>query len=373
MAAPTLEAIKYTHGSLQLLDQLQLPFAFEYIDIEDTQQGWNAINRMNVRGAPAIAITAALALCVEATKKAKANSELPKDEAVTWLTAKLESLKTARPTAVNLSNDCDRLATFVAETASGELVTSGAQVLEAYIVEAEKMMSNDISDNQAIGSYGADAIQQSHRKVRVLTHCNTGSLATARYGTALGVIRALHERGRLEHAYCTETRPYNQGCRLTAFELVFEKIPSTLVCDGAVSALMQTMGIDAVVVGADRTVCNGDTANKIGTYQLAIAAKHHGVAFYIAVPFSTLDCNMKTGSEIVIEERKPEELTCINGQRIAAEGIGVWNPQFDMTPAALITGLITEHGIITKAEGEDTFDVPAFVAAHQQPAKRQKR
>ena len=227
------------------------------------------------------------------------------------------------------------------------------------------MLASDIKDNQAIGAFGADAISAQGsgiEKARVLTHCNTGSLATARYGTALGVIRALHEQGKLEHAYCTETRPYNQGCRLTAFELVFEKIPSTLVCDSSVSYLMATTGLDAVVVGADRTVANGDTANKIGTYQLAIAAKHHGVAFYVAVPFSTLDCKMQTGAEIHVEERKADELTHVNGVRVAAEGIGVWNPQFDVTPASLITGLITEHGIITKAAGADVFDVPAFVA-----------
>jgi len=327
------------------------------------EQGWSAIKDMNVRGAPAIAIAAALALSVESTSRRTDEDLASTAAAAAWLIDRLTYLKTSRPTAVNLFNECDKLEASVKESAAS--ASSGTEVLDAYVETAEKLLASDIRDNMAIGGHGADAImaQEGTTKARVLTHCNTGSLATARYGTALGVIRALHERGLLEHAYCTETRPYNQGCRLTAFELVFEKIPSTLVCDGAVSALMATKGLDAVVVGADRTVANGDTANKIGTYQLAIAAKHHGLAFYVAVPFSTLDCKMQTGAEIHIEERKPEELTCVNGQRVAAEGIGVWNPQFDVTPAALITGLITEHGVITKPEGEDAFDVPAFVAA----------
>ena len=360
MATPTLEAIKYARETgLQLLDQLKLPFEFEYIEISSTDEGWAAIREMKVRGAPAIAIAAALSLSVEAKKK------LGSFESVTaaseWLIERLAYLRTSRPTAVNLFNECDKLEAFVG--ALGGVRTSD-EVLQAYIEKAEMMLESDIKDNQAIGAFGADAIATGEAKVKVLTHCNTGSLATARYGTALGVIRALHERGKLEHAFCTETRPYNQGCRLTAFELVFEQIPATLVCDSMASSLMAVKGLDAVVVGADRTVANGDTANKIGTYQLAIAAQYHGVAFDVAVPFSSLDCKMKTGTEIEIEERQGEELTSVNGTRIAAEGIGVWNPAFDVTPARLITGLITEYGIITKAEGASVFDVPAFVALH---------
>eukprot|EP00657_Telonema_sp_P-1_P002603 TRINITY_DN16023_c0_g1_i1.p1 TRINITY_DN16023_c0_g1~~TRINITY_DN16023_c0_g1_i1.p1 ORF type:complete len:185 (-),score=31.23 TRINITY_DN16023_c0_g1_i1:42-596(-) len=174
-------------------------------------------------------------------------------------------------------------------------------------------------------------------------------------------IRDRHESGTLEHAYCTETRPYNQGSRLTAFELVFEKIPSTLICDSAAASLMSRKGVDAIVVGADRVVANGDTANKIGTYALAIIGAHHGVKFYVAAPFTTLDVNLPSGNEIVIEERNPDELTCLNGQRVAAEGIGVWNPAFDVTPASLIQGIITEYGVITKQPGCDVFDVPGFV------------
>lgn len=331
--------------------------------INTCEECWEAIRKMNVRGAPAIAIAAALALAVEATKKESEGGT--GDAAKEWLMTKLEYLKTSRPTAVNLFNDCDRLIAFVQKT-SGD----GAAVLRAYIDEAEKMLEKDIADNMAIGKAGGEAIVAAAKakgrdKVKVLTHCNTGSLATARYGTALGVIRWLHENGKLEHAYCTETRPYNQGCRLTAFELVFEKIPATLITDSMASYLMATEGIDAVVVGADRVVCNGDTANKVGTYQLAIAAKYHGAGMYVAVPFTSIDTKLKSGKEIHIEQRPADELTCINGTRIAANDIGVWNPGFDVTPGTLITGLITEKGIVTKAAEGAEFDVGAFVAANK--------
>lgn len=356
MSAPTLEAIKYERGSLQLLDQLKLPFIFEYMTIKTCEECWTAIRDMNVRGAPAIAIAAALSLAVEASAKSFSTDS----EAKAWLKDRLEYLKTSRPTAVNLFNDCDRLSALVEK-----LGGSGACVLEGYVDEAEKMLAKDIADNIAIGKAGADEIlrRAGKDKVKVLTHCNTGSLATARYGTALGVIRYLHEQGKLERAFCTETRPYNQGCRLTAFELVYEKIPATLVTDSMASYLMATQGIDAVIVGADRVVANGDTANKVGTYQLAIAAKHHGAGFYVAVPFTSMDTKMKTGSEIHIEQRPAQELTHVNGMRVAAEGIEVWNPGFDVTPGQLIDGLITEKGVCSKGE-DGKYDLPAFVAKH---------
>jgi len=359
MSAPTLEAIKYERGSLLLLDQLKLPFVFEYMTIKNCEECWKAIRDMNVRGAPAIAIAAALGLAVEAATKTCASDT----EAKAWLKEKLEYLKTSRPTAVNLFNDCDRLAGFVDATSG-----TGAEILAAYIDEAEKMLAKDIADNMAIGKAGGEEILRRAKaagkdKVKVLTHCNTGSLATARYGTALGVIRYLHEQGKLERAYCTETRPYNQGCRLTAFELVYEKMPATLITDSMASYLMATEGIDAVIVGADRVVANGDTANKVGTYQLAITAKYHGAGFYVAVPFTSMDMKMKSGKEIHIEQRPANELTCVNGMRVAAEGIEVWNPGFDVTPGELIDGLITEKGVCFKEEGK-AFDVPSFVTAN---------
>lgn len=211
----------------------------------------------------------------------------------------------------------------------------------------ESVLDDDIATNKSIGRHGAEHILQSVAdKASILTHCNTGSLATGGYGTALGVVRCLHGMGKLKHVYCTETRPYNQGARLTAYELVHDKIPSTLICDSMCALLMQRREISAVVVGADRVVSNGDTANKIGTFQLAIAAKYHGVPLYIAAPVTTIDFGLKSGDEITIEERPNKEMLFVGSQRVAAEGIGCWNPAFDVTPAELITGgIITEKGV----------------------------
>nr|CAG4648721.1 EOG090X08IP [Polyphemus pediculus] len=184
-----------------------------------------------------------------------------------------------------------------------------------------------------------------------MTHCNTGSLATSGYGTALGVIRSLHKTGHLEHVYCTETRPYNQGSRLTAFELVYEKMPATLICDNMVAALMKQFKINAVIVGADRVTANGDTANKIGTYQIALLAKAHNVLFYVAAPFSSIDFQLASGDLIPIEERPHHEMTHIGSTRTAAPGINCWNPGFDVTPAHLITGgIVTEKGVFKPEE-----------------------
>lgn len=238
-------------------------------------------------------------------------------------------------------------------------------VRERVIRFAEDMLEKDLKDNRSIGDLGArHLLEQTNPrggKVTVLTHCNTGALATAGYGTALGVIRSLHEMGRLEHTFCTETRPYNQGARLTAFELVYEQIPATLITDSMAAAAMAHRGVSAVVVGADRVVANGDTANKIGTYQLAIVAKHHGVPFYVAAPSSSCDLHLETGKEIVIEERPSQELTDLNGVRIAAQGIRVWNPAFDVTPHELITGgIITELGVFAPEELRGALSASVF-------------
>lgn len=220
---------------------------------------------------------------------------------------------------------------------------------ETLIRELAQMLADDRQMNYQISNHGADHILaglKPNEKVTVLTHCNTGAFCTGGFGTALGIIRALYERGVLEHAYCTETRPYNQGSRLTSFELMQEGIPSTLICDSMAACLMKTRKISAVVVGADRIVTNGDTANKIGTYQLAIVAKHHGVPFYTAATITTIDFSLPNGSLIVIEERKREEMTMIAGKKIAPEGVNCWNPAFDVTPAELITGgIVTERGV----------------------------
>ncbi|XP_060081711.1 methylthioribose-1-phosphate isomerase-like [Ylistrum balloti] len=344
----TLEAIKYSRGKLSILDQLLLPLQTEYIEVKNTNDGWQVIKKMQVRGAPAIAIVGCLSLAVEMLKTDFTSSE----KLGNFICEKLDYLVTARPTAVNMGSSAvlfkQRVTTLLE---NGDLAVEDFKM--TIIKEIEKMLLSDRSDNIALAKYGAGDIMErcSHNKACVLTHCNTGSLATAGYGTALGVIRALHEDGNLDHAYCTETRPYNQGARLTAYELVYEKIPATLICDSMAAMLMERKKISAVVVGADRVVANGDTANKIGTYQLAISAKYHNVLFYVACPTTSYDSSKQTGADIIIEERPAEELTKIQNVPIAAPGIHCWNPAFDVTPAELITGgIITEHGVFKPSE-----------------------
>ncbi|XP_057431947.1 methylthioribose-1-phosphate isomerase [Lotus japonicus] len=358
----TLQSIRYNRGSLQLLDQRKLPLETIYLEIRDSTDGWNAIRDMVVRGAPAIAIAAALALAVEVSNLGDFSGS-PSD-AASFLQNKLEYLVSSRPTAVNLSD----AATKLKEVISGAAATASEakSVFQDYIEAAEIMLVDDVASNRAIGSYGATFIQHQVEKPKlsVLTHCNTGSLATAGYGTALGVIRALHSGGALERAYCTETRPFNQGSRLTAFELVHDKIPAALIADSAAAALMKSGRVDAVVVGADRVASNGDTANKIGTYSVALCAKFHNVPFYVAAPLTSIDLSLSSGEEIVIEERSPKELLNSRGglgEQVAASGISVWNPAFDVTPANIISGIITEKGVITKSSAADAFDIKAFI------------
>ncbi|XP_038627510.1 methylthioribose-1-phosphate isomerase isoform X2 [Tachyglossus aculeatus] len=346
----SLEAIRYRRGSLHILDQLLLPQQSHYEPVASVRQGWEAIRAMKVRGAPAIAIVGCLSLAVEL----QAGGGGPGLQAlVAFVHESLRYLVTARPTAVNMARAARELSDFTDREARRDGATEDG-VRESVICWAENMLEKDIGDNRKIGDHGAQHILERAAprggKVTVLTHCNTGSLATAGYGTALGVIRSLHSLGRLDHVYCTETRPYNQGARLTAYELVYEKIPATLIADSMVSVAMAQRSV-SVVVGADRVVANGDTANKVGTYQLAIAAKHHGIPFYVAAPSTSCDPSLQSGREIVIEERPERELTDLNGVRIAAPGIGVWNPAFDVTPHELISGgIITEHGVFSPEE-----------------------
>ena len=360
MAAPTLEAIRYSRGKLQLLDQLKLPTETVFMDVPDCDACWTAIKDMNVRGAPAIAIAAALALAVD-LDGAKGSLATAGDVSA-FVATKMDHLNTSRPTAVNLGEAVARIKKLAAS-----LDGSGEDAVEAVIAECEGMLAADIANNRAIGSFGADALcaavgKPANVPIRVLTHCNTGSLATAGFGTALGVVRALRETNRLEHIYCNETRPYNQGARLTAYDIAFEKMPGTLICDSAAAALMAKGKVDAVVVGADRVADNGDTANKIGTYNLAVSAKYHDVPFFVAAPLSTLDPSTGKGADIVIEDRPASEITHVLGKRVAADGIDVWNPSFDVTPAALIAGIITEKGVVAKTAGGE-FAVGKFVAA----------
>uniref|UniRef100_A0A0E0R5V7 Methylthioribose-1-phosphate isomerase n=1 Tax=Oryza rufipogon TaxID=4529 RepID=A0A0E0R5V7_ORYRU len=358
-----LQSIVYHRGSLRLLDQRKLPLEVDYIDVKCSRDGWNAIRDMVVRGAPAIAIAAALALAVEVSGLEDFTGTPA--EAAAFVSEKLEYLVSSRPTAVNLSDAATKLRSLVSRTAETE--KDAKAIFQAYIDAAETMLVDDVSDNKAIGSHGAEFLKQKlevSKDISVLTHCNTGSLATAGYGTALGVIRALHSGGILEKAFCTETRPFNQGSRLTAFELVHDKVPATLIADSAAAALMKSGCIQAVIVGADRIAANGDTANKIGTYNLAISAKHHGVQFYVAAPITSIDLSLPSGEQIVIEERSPNELLNSEGglgKQVAASGISVWNPAFDVTPANLITAIITEKGVITKSDADETFNIKDFI------------
>ncbi|CAK9816469.1 Methylthioribose-1-phosphate isomerase [Anthophora plagiata] len=339
----TLQAIKWENGRLEILDQILLPAISRYIPVKGVEDGWKVINSMQVRGAPAIAIVGCLSLAIEI----KNEEYMDKKSLRRDVEGKLNYLVSARPTAVNMKIAADELIQLANKLSKDETVNV-TEMKERFIEAIEAMLEKDIADNKAIGDFGAQEILKNvsgDNFVRILTHCNTGSLATAGYGTALGVIRSLHKKNSLEHAYCSETRPYNQGARLTAYELVYEKIPATLICDGMVAALMKSRNISAVVVGADRVAANGDTANKIGTYQVAIVAKYHNVPFYVAAPRTSIDFSIPSGDHIIIEERPERELTHINDQRVAAPGIQCWNPAFDVTPASLIKGIITEVGV----------------------------
>ncbi|KAJ2058398.1 S-methyl-5-thioribose-1-phosphate isomerase [Coemansia sp. S146] len=370
-SASKLQAIRWARPRLDVLDQLLLPHASTYIDVGSSADGHRAIATMQTRGAPAIAIVAALSLAAELLGSSRqVVAQLEAESAAAFVEQRLDYLATSRPTAVNLFDAIRKLKTVVRNA-----VTSGEDVVSAYVSAAEAMLAADVADNQNIGRLGAEFIlgRSLPNQLKVLTHCNTGALATAGHGTALGIIRSLHSSESLEHVYFTETRPYNQGARLTAYELLVEEIPATLVCDSAVSALLQSdPSIRAIVVGADRVARNGDTANKIGTYQLAIAAKFHGRDFIVAAPTTSIDLDLDSGAGIVIEERSQEEVLATEGfsvesvmggelkraaVRVAPVGVAAWNPSFDVTPAQLITAVVTEKGVFVKAEGANEFDL----------------
>jgi S-methyl-5-thioribose-1-phosphate isomerase len=318
---------------------------------------------IKIIGAPLIAIVACLGLSVDLTTNQDTKDELKQisgvESLIHYISKKIEYLKTSRPTAVNLFNAMDEMAKIMEETSSKE-ESDCDTIIKAIVSHAEFMLERDLSDNKAIGNYGAEAIlsKTNMNAATIATICNTGSLATSGYGTALGVARALQERKKLQGIYCLETRPYNQGSRLTAFEIMEENMPNgTLICDSACAALMRTKGVDACVVGADRVCKNGDTANKIGTFMLAVVAYEHNVPFYVASPFTTLDVNLEHGDCIEIEERPALEM--IETSK-APNKMKVWNPAFDVTPAKYITGIVTEKGIIDKSD-DGTFDVVSFV------------
>ncbi len=324
-AHDSIRSVLWRGDRLRLLDQRRLPLAEDYIDCMSAEEVAQAIRDLVVRGAPAIGISAAWGVVLAAQRGGAA------------LAAALPVLRAARPTAVNLMWALDRMQRRIAEGAD-------AVALEG---EAQAIQDEDLAANRHMGELGAALLGTD---VGVITHCNTGSLATAGYGTALGVIRAGVSAGRIARVFAGETRPWLQGARLTMWELVRDQIPATLVSDSAAAHLMKSGQVQWVIVGADRIAANGDVANKIGTYQLAIVARHHGVKFMVVAPASTVDMSTSSGEHIEIEMRDPDELLAHSGQRTVVEGAVAWNPVFDVTPAGLIDALVTERGVIEKPD-----------------------
>ena len=323
-------------GGVRLIDQRQLPRATVYVDCATAEATAEAIRAMVVRGAPAIGVAAAFGMAVAATSAVQAD---PRSFDARLAEARA-ALAASRPTAVNLFWALDRMAAVArqARAAGGD----NAAVAAALEREAQAVHDEDLDACRALGRHGAELVPG---RATVLTHCNAGGLATAGYGTALGVVRAAVEAGKSVRVFAGETRPFLQGARLTAWELMEDGIETVLITDGMVGSAMRRGSIDLVVVGADRIAANGDVANKIGTYSVAVLAKEHGIPFYVAAPVSTVDLACPDGSAIPIEERDPREVTEMFGTRTAPEGVGVWNPAFDVTPARLIAAIITERGV----------------------------
>ncbi len=338
----TLRSVEWSgdwQGKLKLLDQTQLPAKIEMVDCVSVAVIREAIVQLRVRGAPAIGIAAAYGVVV-AFQESIADAKVFDEASKLLLNTKIEDLRSSRPTAVNLSWALTRMSQSIADVSlPADAALVGKTLLDAAIEvhEEDKRMCH------AIGRFGADRIADGSG---VLTHCNTGGLATSEYGTALSAMLTAQDQGKHFHVFVDETRPLLQGARLTAWELMQRKIPCTLICDSMAAQVMREGRVQAVIVGADRITACGDAANKIGTYGLAILAKHHKIPFYVAAPSSTFDVSLISGSEIPIEQRKEAEITEAFGKRTAPEGVVVYNPAFDVTPAELITAIITEKGII---------------------------
>ena len=329
-----VKTLEWTNEGVRFIDQRKLPTEETYVTCHDYEEVAEAIRNMTVRGAPAIGVAAAMGIAL-GVRDADAGhvSELRRTfEEI------CDTLGSTRPTAVNLFWAIQRMKDKF-ESLS-ELPVD--RIRQEMIAEAQRMYLEDIAANEAMGRHGATLLPSSGG---VLTHCNAGALATCGYGTALGVIRAAVEQGKKLHVYADETRPFLQGSRLTAWELMQDGIPTTLIADSMAGAIMKQGKIGAVVVGADRIAANGDVANKIGTYTVAVLAKEHGIPFYVAAPFSTVDLETPDGDRIPIEQRSPKEVTHFAGKQIAPDGVKVENPAFDVTPNKYVTAIITERGI----------------------------
>jgi methylthioribose-1-phosphate isomerase len=336
-----IQTLEWTDNGVRFIDQTKLPTEETYVNCTTYQEVADVIRNMVVRGAPAIGVAAALGIALGVkNSKAETAGDLKRD-----LDQICDVIGKTRPTAVNLFWAIRRM--------QGKFETLRArpvpEIKESIVEEAKRMHAEDIAINQAMGKHGAALMPASGS---VLTHCNAGALATAGYGTALGVIRAAVEAGKKIHVYADETRPFLQGSRLTAWELVKDGIPTTVISDNMSGAMMRQGKIGAVIVGADRIAANGDVANKIGTYTVAVLAKEHGIPFYVAAPISTVDLETPDGSKIPIEQRNPAEVTTIAGKLMTPVGVQIENPAFDVTPAKYVTAIVTERGIAKAPYGE---------------------
>jgi methylthioribose-1-phosphate isomerase len=329
-----IQTLEWTEHGVRFIDQTKLPTEEVYVDCQTYQQVADVIRNMVVRGAPAIGVSAAMGIALGAKgSTAESVADLQRD-----FDQICDVIGKTRPTAVNLFWAIKRMQ----QTFEAQRLRPVARIKEALIEEAQRMHAEDIAINQAMGRHGAALMPASGG---VLTHCNAGALATAGYGTALGVIRAAVEAGTKIQVYADETRPFLQGARLTAWELVKDGIPTTVISDNMSGAMMRQGKIGAVIVGADRIAANGDVANKIGTYTVAVLAKEHDIPFYVAAPISTVDLATPDGSKIPIEQRSAAEVTHFAGKLVTPEGVGVENPAFDVTPAKYVTAIVTERGI----------------------------
>jgi methylthioribose-1-phosphate isomerase len=334
-SASRVETLRLERGRLQLIDQRVLPREFVYLSYASAKEVADAIRAMVVRGAPAIGCAAACGVALEALRLAKE----PASARALGMAAAFAVLAESRPTAVNLFWALERMKAVH----DAALARSSAEVAERLLAEAQAILREDIANNRKMGEHGAALLRDGST---VLTHCNAGALATAGHGTALGVIRSAVEAGKRIWVFADETRPFLQGARLTAWELAEDGIPVTLITDSMAGHFMSRGEVHAVIVGADRVAANGDVANKIGTYMVAVLAKRHQIPFYVAAPLSTIDPKTPNGDAIPIEERDSAEVTAVAGVRFAPSGVSARHPAFDVTPAELVTALITEKGLV---------------------------
>jgi len=335
MTKNKIETLRWVDDHLEMIDQRILPAEFKYISYSTAQSVSDGIRSMVVRGAPAIGCAAAYGVALEALKI----QNFDKPDFLKGMSDACEILLKSRPTAINLFWAVERMKSIIKDNKG----LTSKEVADTLLIEAHNILSEDIQINRTIGDFGAELLPDG---ASVLTHCNAGALATAGHGTALGVIRSAVEAGKNISVIADETRPFLQGARLTAWEMVEEGIPITLISDNMAGHLMSHGEVDAIVVGTDRVAGNGDVANKIGTYMVAVLAKRHNIPFYVACPLSTIDRSITSGSDIPIEERPISEVTGFQDNHWAAKGISVRNPAFDVTPVELVTGLITEKGVV---------------------------